>query len=215
MITQPQLGEWLGVVQSRVSVIERSAEPRDFQQMRNWATLLGIPESLLWFRTARSATVAAASPSPQVPESVSQPQASVLFSTRPPSAIEAVRAKIDEFQELDRKHGGGATYPAVTQYLNHIIASRLVDVDHGGTELFSAAASVSSIAGWMAHDSGQDQRAHAHFERAERLALAACDPALDANVFAAQAHLAIQTSKPSDAILLAEAGLDPMPRSLS
>jgi hypothetical protein len=59
----------------------------------------------------------------------------------------------------------------------------------------------------MAHDSGRDDKAQAHFGQAYRLAGVARNPALSANICASLAHLAIQLGKAEDATRIATAGL--------
>lgn len=209
-ITQGQLGEWLGLGQAQISVVERMPHPRDFEQLRRWAALLQVPESLLWFRPARRPH-----PRERLPEAKPDepPERSLPAALAPdPEAsdhdgVEAIRTRIRMFQAADRQLGGGAIYQSVVRYLTTDIARRLLDVD-GDDELFAAATSVAQIAGWMAHDAGRDDRARDHFARAARLARTTDDPALEADVFAAQAHLAIQTARSADAVALADAGLE-------
>lgn len=114
-------------------------------------------------------------------------------------------ATVDTFRNADRATGGGRLYLAVVSHLREHVAPRLVapGENHG----FAAAAALTEMAGWMAHDSGRDKVAQAHFARALALAHASGDTALAANVAASSSHLALQTGDPSAAAHWAESGL--------
>lgn len=120
-----------------------------------------------------------------------------------------VRAMSESFQVADRKLGGGLLYHSVTRYIRLEIAPILLDPpgDFSSSELFSAAASLTEIAGWMAHDGGRDDKSQRHFNQAYHLAVAAENPALAANVCASLSHLAIQCGQPEDAARISAAGL--------
>jgi hypothetical protein len=115
----------------------------------------------------------------------------------------------DSFQAADRRVGGGQMYGTVVRYLRTEIGPRLVDAT-GSAEagLFAAACSLTHIAGWYAHDSGDDAAARNHFGRAYRLASAAENVALAGNVCASMSHLAGQLDQPADAVRIAGVGLD-------
>lgn len=114
--------------------------------------------------------------------------------------VVAIRAMSEAFRRADRQVGGGRLYPTVLQYLHAEIAPRLLDGPYDpGPALFAAAASITEIAGWMAHDGGQDRAARAHLGRAYRLATAAEYPALAGNVCASLSHLAGQVAEPAGA----------------
>lgn len=72
--------------------------------------------------------------------------------------VVAVRTMAQALQAADRQIGGGRLYPSVLRYLHAEIAPALVDPrgDDRSGELFAAAASLTEMAGWMAHDGGQD-----------------------------------------------------------
>jgi tetratricopeptide (TPR) repeat protein len=74
-------------------------------------------------------------------------------------------------------------------------------------ELFTAAASLTEAAGWMAHDGGSDHVARLHFTRAFRLAAVAECRAVVANVCASLSHLASHLGEPHEAVRLADKGL--------
>ena len=129
-------------------------------------------------------------------------------SDSPPATVTAIRAMSVAFQTADRQVGGGVLYGTVVRYLNSEIGPSLLNPsEDAGAALFAAASSITEIAGWMAHDAGQDSVARQHFDRAYRLASAAADDALAANVCASMSHLAGQFGQPHDAVRIADAGL--------
>jgi transcriptional regulator with XRE-family HTH domain len=147
--------------------------------------------------------------SPHVLANLSMFTSGVLREPADSPSIAAIRAMSDSIQMADRKLGGGKLYLTVTQYLRSEIAPYFLDPpsDCSPSELFSAAASMTEIAGWMAHDGGNNERARAHFANAYRLARAGENSALSANVCASLAHLAIQLDFPDDAERIASTGL--------
>src|SRR5262249_15394756 len=49
-LTQATIGRWLGMTQAQVSRLERAEiSPSDLRKRRRWATILSIPDDLLWF----------------------------------------------------------------------------------------------------------------------------------------------------------------------
>lgn len=129
------------------------------------------------------------------------------FSDAP--SIATIRAMSESFQVADRKLGGGLLYHSVTRYIRFEIAPTIVDPPRGcsSSELFSAAASLTEVAGWMAHDGGNDNKSQRHFNQAYHLAVAAENPVLSANVCASLSHLAIQRGQAVDAARISAAGL--------
>lgn len=116
-------------------------------------------------------------------------------------------AAMDHFRSADRQTGGGRLYGAVVRHLSDRVALRLVSTD-SGPQVFAAAAALTEMAGWMAHDSGQDTRAGRHFARALPLARTSGDLPLAAHVAASSSHLALQSGDPAAAVQWARTGLD-------
>ncbi|MGW3118533.1 XRE family transcriptional regulator [Streptomyces sp. NPDC001107] len=114
---------------------------------------------------------------------------------------------VDAFREADRQAGGGRLYKAVVQHLSDRVAPRLLDAGTN-SHIFAAAAALTEMAGWMAHDSGQDDLASRHFTRARPLASIAGDSALAANISASNSHLALQSGDASKAAHWALDGLN-------
>jgi transcriptional regulator with XRE-family HTH domain len=124
-------------------------------------------------------------------------------------SLASIQAMSDAFQMADRKLGSGVLYGQLVRYIRAEIAPALLDPPHrmSTSDLFSAAASFAEVAGWMAHDSGRDEKAQAHFGQAYHLAGVARNPILSANICASLAHLAIQLGQAEDAARIATAGL--------
>lgn len=120
------------------------------------------------------------------------------------------KAAMASFRTADRKLGGGHLYGSVLLYLHNDMAPRIFGSKQASDtpQMFQAAAALTEMAGWMAHDSGQNDQAREHFAKALPLARAGEDRALGANIMASMSHLALQTGRPEDAVSLARAGRD-------
>ncbi|WP_246204573.1 XRE family transcriptional regulator [Streptomyces tailanensis] len=114
---------------------------------------------------------------------------------------------MDAFRVADRQTGGGRLYAAVVQHLRDRVSPRLVDLSTGHG-VFAAAAALTEMAGWMAHDSGQDTAALGHFGRGLALAQTGGDLPLAAHVAASLSHLVLQGGDAVGAARWAQAGLD-------
>ncbi|RPE33222.1 helix-turn-helix domain-containing protein [Kitasatospora cineracea] len=106
-------------------------------------------------------------------------------------------AAMDAFRLADRTSGGGRLYSAVVRHLSDSVAPRLLN--GGGPSVFGAAAALTEMAGWMAHDSGQDHLAARHFATALPLAQTSGDTAFAAHVAASSSHLSLQSGDPQHA----------------
>ncbi|MFR9730208.1 hypothetical protein ACL03H_13335 [Saccharopolyspora sp. MS10] len=116
----------------------------------------------------------------------------------PTSAVDAIRVVSNSFQAADRRIGGGTLYGTVRHYFDTVVLP-LVRREGDDAAVLSAAASVIELAGWMAHDSGQDGPAQRHFRTAHRLATAAADHALVAHACASLSHLSTELRRPREA----------------
>lgn len=123
----------------------------------------------------------------------------------PPESDDLVA--MDYFRSADRQNGGGRLYGAVVRHLSDRVAPRLVDLG-SGPQVFAAAAALTEMAGWMAHDSGHDDRAAQHFARALPLARTSGDMPLAAHIAASSSHLARETGDAAGAVGWARTGLD-------
>lgn len=114
-----------------------------------------------------------------------------------------VEVVMQAFRDADRQVGGGYVYGAVIRYLEREVAPQLFA---GTRDAFAAAAALTEMAGWMAHDAGDDAIAHQHFHHALRFASATDDLELTAHVHASHSHLAQHLDRPRDALRFAHAG---------
>jgi hypothetical protein len=115
---------------------------------------------------------------------------------------------MDAFRAADRQVGGGHLYGTVVHYLQTQVAPRLFGsaVDGGGVLTFCAAAALTDMAGWMAHDADRNMLAQQHFQRALALASIGEDCQLRAHILAGMSHLAHHLDHPDEAMRLADAG---------
>lgn len=115
---------------------------------------------------------------------------------------------MNAFRAADRQVGGGHLYGTVVQYLRTEVAPRLFGstVDDGGLLTFCAAAALTDMAGWMAHDADRNVLAQQHFQRALALASISEDCQLRAHILAGMSHLAHHLGHPDEAMRLADAG---------
>jgi transcriptional regulator with XRE-family HTH domain len=206
-IPQELLGDWLGLTQAQVSRIENGPPIRNLDTLAHWARVLGIPPRLLWFRLPPGQDTAV--PTAQLP---SQPPAPAgLFQLVPvgDGALQAPDvAAMRAFRAADLQVGGGHLYATVTRYLQTEVASRLFGSADGADHrpVFTAAAALTEMAGWMAHDAGRDATAKNHFGRSLALAGVGGDRQLSAHVLGSMSHLASHLDQPDEAIALARQG---------
>jgi tetratricopeptide (TPR) repeat protein len=115
---------------------------------------------------------------------------------------------MNAFRAADRQVGGGHLYGTVVHYLRTEVAPRLFGstLDDGGLLTFCAAAALTDMAGWMAHDADRNVLAQQHFQRALALASIGEDCQLRAHILAGMSHLAYHLGQPAEAMRLADAG---------
>lgn len=113
------------------------------------------------------------------------------------------------FRAADRQVGGLHLYANVIRYLRSDIGPAIVAARRGqAAEMLRAAASFEGMAGWMALDAGRRDLATAHLRHALRLANAAEDGPLQADILAGMSHVALRLGNAPEACRLALAGLD-------
>ena len=124
------------------------------------------------------------------------------------SDIDAVHEVANSYREMDNRLGGGKLRHAIVSYLDDHI-SRLLTTgsyqEETGRRLAAACGEVSQLAGWVAYDSGEHGLAQRYLTQALAYARHADDPALAAEILAAQAHQALYLARPDEAIDLARA----------
>jgi len=118
-------------------------------------------------------------------------------------------AAMQAFRAADLRVGGGHLYAEVALYLRTHVAPRLVmpDPRGGGQVIFTSAAAISEMAGWMAHDAGHDQVARQHFARSLDLVSMSGDRQVTAHILASAGHIANHLNEPGEAVRTSRAGL--------
>ncbi len=219
-VSQERLGSWLGLTQAQVSRVESGSPVRDLDRLTHWATALKVPPHLLWFDLPGRHRVAPATQSAPVPAPPwPLPSASAWgpgCGERLPAAVvgpalDTIRAATIAFRTADRQLGGGHLYPVVVRYLQTEVYAQLIGHGHQPAAVFSAASSLTDMAGWLAYDDQRRDLADQHFAQAFGLATAAGDRALSAQALVSQSHLALDHDRPADAVRLADAGLALVP----
>jgi tetratricopeptide (TPR) repeat protein/transcriptional regulator with XRE-family HTH domain len=221
-IPQDTVARWLGLTQAQVSRIENGPAVKHLDSLAHWARTLRIPEYLLWFKLPGEAVLHKERVQVIEPSSVAipiQPRPQPGLSTAPlgkglPANGDAYTSVMHSFRAADRQVGGGHLYATVVKYLQAEVAPRLFGVDHDsdGQLVFTAAAALTEMAGWMAHDAGRDQAAEQHFARSLDLVKVGRDRQLGVHVLASMSHLAHHRGRPADAIQLARRGHDTLAR---
>ncbi|MBG0818431.1 hypothetical protein [Planomonospora sp. ID82291] len=115
------------------------------------------------------------------------------------------------FSRIDQRRGGGHGRKALVQYLHTDVAAFL----HGTfpdeqvrRDMFSAAAELAYLSGWMAFDSGEHALAQQYFTLAVKLAARADDPPLAGHILRAMAHQAIDLGFAAQGLSLATASME-------
>ncbi|MFC9993234.1 hypothetical protein [Nocardia sp. NPDC127526] len=121
--------------------------------------------------------------------------------------VDAVRTMAAAFRDLDNKVGGGKVRSTIVQYL-HSSVSPLLRGSYNeriGRQLFGSTAELVRLAGWAAYDQEDHGLAQRYLIQALRLARAAGDSGLSAEILAAMSHQATYVGRPGDAVDLARA----------
>jgi tetratricopeptide (TPR) repeat protein len=212
-LRQETVARWVGITQAQLSRIENGPAIKDLDRLVQWARVLRIPAHLLWFKLPEQPPVIAPTPAPAQAAMVLSPAGSPLEPLALSVALAANghghTAAMHSFRAADRQVGGGHLYATVVKYLHTELAPRLfgatADDERGA---FTAAAALTEMAAWMAHDAGRDTAAQRHFDRSLDLVKIGGDRQLGVHVLASQSHLAHHLGQPTEAITLAQRGRD-------
>ncbi|MER6948080.1 hypothetical protein ABT294_28985 [Nonomuraea sp. NPDC000554] len=216
------LTERLGrVVRTSDLGFARLAADRDAEALLFPATLPAAIDTAagLWRRLGRSAS--AGTPAPFVTSAAAEagwrwhfdpPDSSVARSAgRAVDAVdvEMLRSCAEQFQALDRQHGGGHARAFLGDFLTRDVAPLLRGSysDPIGRELFAAAAELTGMAAFMSYDIGDQGAAERAFIQALRLSKAAGDRVHGAHILANLATQAIFLGLPDEAVRLARAAV--------
>jgi tetratricopeptide (TPR) repeat protein len=216
-LRQETVARWMGLTQAQLSRIENGPAIKDFDKLIQWAELLEIPAHLLWFQLPKRRGVVTSAFVSGLPETFSRsvpplpaagPFQLVRVGSRARRANGSDAAAVQAFRSADCQVGGGHLYATVVNYLHSDVAPRLFGGEHDtdSRTVFTAAAALTEMAGWMAHDAGRDDQAHRHFGRALDMSAVGQDRQLGVHVLTSMSHLAHHRSQPHDAIRFAQAG---------
>jgi len=194
-LRQETVAAWIGITQPQLSRIENGPPITDLDRLTQWARLLCIPPERLWFQVQRQRAAR-----PPVPAPALEP-ALVSLAARAVPTAPGDAAAMAAWRTVDAQIGGAHLYATVTSYLRDRLSPRLFGGRGGeGAGVFTAAAALTEMAGWMAHDAGHDIQAERHFARARDLSGIGDDSHLRVHVLASLAHLAHHRAQPDDAI---------------
>jgi len=121
--------------------------------------------------------------------------------------VETVRRITGVYRSLDNRYGGGHVRESVVRFLDGEVSVLLrgrYDT-RTGMSLLSAAAEATQLAGWASYDVGMNGLAQRYMVQALRLAAAAGDRALGAEILAAMSHQAAYLRASAEAVDLARA----------
>ena len=122
--------------------------------------------------------------------------------------IEAIRDLTLSYREMDNRLGGGKLRAVIVSYLDDHVSRLLTGGSYredAGRQLAAACGELSQLAGWVAYDSDDHGLAQRYLTQALAYARHADDPALAAEILAAQAHQALYLARPGEATDLARA----------
>ena len=179
-IPQEIVAGWLSLTQAQVSRIENGSSVKYLDSLAHWARTLRIPEHLLWFKmpgaqshvdeTSELVGFGGTHVPPQqsvIGRASAGPASPALLSKDQLREGETFASAMHSFRAAGKQVGGGHLYATVVRYLHTEVAPKLfgIDDDSDGKLAFTAAAALTEMAGWMAHDAGRDEAAERHFGR--------------------------------------------------
>lgn len=123
--------------------------------------------------------------------------------------VAEVKAAAQMFDSLDRTVGGETQRLLAVQFVREKLAPKLsrASDDANSRALFTAAATLCEVIGWMAYDSERHSIAQRYFVQALRLSKDADEPTYGAFVLNTMAHQALYLNRPEQALRCALAAL--------
>jgi tetratricopeptide (TPR) repeat protein len=119
--------------------------------------------------------------------------------------VAAVKSAASMFDGLDRQGGGEASRLLGVRFLHDKVVPLLsvASTDADSRALFSAAATLCEVIGWMAYDDERHRAAQRYFVQALRLSKDADEPAYGAYVLTTMSHQALYLNRPEQALRFA------------
>jgi transcriptional regulator with XRE-family HTH domain len=135
-----------------------------------------------------------------------QPSSSGEHSVGQPE-VDTVRRITAVYRTLDNQYGGGHIRDSLVRFLDAEVATLMRGRydQRTGAALLSAAAETTQLAGWASYDVGMHGLAQRYMVQALRLAAAAGDRAMGAEILAAMSHQAAYLHANMEAVDLARA----------
>jgi hypothetical protein len=124
--------------------------------------------------------------------------------------VTAVQELTAAFSRIDQRRGGGHGRKALVQYLQSDVAAFLKGTfpnEQVRREMFSAAAELAYLSGWMGFDNGEHALAQRYFVLAMKLAARAGNAPLAGHILRAMAHQAIDLGFSTQALELSTASM--------
>ncbi|WP_226933241.1 MULTISPECIES: hypothetical protein [Parafrankia] len=173
-----------------------------------WVTRLGRTDMLNRRAAVTAGLYSLAAATPLLPAARPAVRRGTLTHVSP-ADVARVRAMAAHFGEIDDLFGGGHARSAVAAYLVNDVAP-LLQVASGPirADLFTAAAEVTYLAGWMAADDLQPGLAQRYYIQAVRLAIEADDPLMRATALRSLASQAVELGHAAHGLALADAAAD-------
>lgn len=121
--------------------------------------------------------------------------------------VETVRRMTATLRTLDNEYGGGHIRETAVRFLDADVTPLLAGrfSEQTGRSLFAATAELTQLAGWAAYDAGLHGLSQRYLIQSLRLAIAAADRPLTAEILAAMSHQAAYLRAVAEAVDLARA----------
>ncbi|MEU4153361.1 transcriptional regulator [Streptomyces sp. NPDC026659] len=118
------------------------------------------------------------------------------------SEVEGIRAITNSFRNLDNAHGGVLSRAAVLAQANSVVGmlKNSTYTEIVGQALWSAAADLAGVAGWMSFDAGRHKAAQKTFVSALHAAAEANDKRIGAHILQCMARQMSHLGHPEDAL---------------
>jgi transcriptional regulator with XRE-family HTH domain len=232
------VGNWFGLTQTQLSRIENGRSPEEMSKLIRWATLLGIPPELLWFKMPADGSMPAtevAIVAGQGPDGLVRPAGpqgwpsnmadvgraldevagrAIQFSQSSTTA-RTIELLDEQVRSLARDYLTMAPLPVIqeavgiSRWIHDMLTQRQRLRD--ARELHIIAAKVHAFLSWAASDLGRFPAAAAHGQTALALAEEADHPGTAALALCALSKTAFWNSQPRTAAELAQRGFESSP----
>lgn len=227
VLAQGTVAAWLNLTQAQLSRIESGRAPEELSKLIHWATKLGVPSDLLWFKLPsdrprpQCSTTTPAVPTPKslawqsfqppgigLVASLTGGHLPSVGSDMPPAAIaafdglslaESASQLLTLFLHLDAQLGSDVLYAPLSQY----VARMGVAVEANPSDGLLAFGQLSQMAGWLAVDGNRHGAARRYLTTAVYVGHEVDDPGLAASATAYMSLHAMYRGQLGSALALA------------